>query len=425
MKRILVVGAGAAGLAAAHRLHAAGYQVIILEARDRVGGRALTNYDFAPYPLEFGAEGIHGDRVVTWQLLKEYRLQAYPFPDVHGPFYMHLAESGFGSVAESPALPLILNYYDAAWQWVQAGKSDDTLRVVLQDWCNQNSVDVSTGFWSMFNAYLGENHAADLDQLGVHGLIDATYEGDGEGYFYIRSGYSTLFDHLAVKLDIRFSTPVQEIQWAGLNVRAVTATGQEIDADALVVTLPLAVLQSGEMTFTPHLPQEKEDAIQGLGAGPVDRIFMRFKRRFWPSDMVEVVTDIKNTIWVNPDPTLQRESAVLRGTVTAASARDFEALGEDAVQAALSQLIEIFGTDIRKEYVTGHFVAWGADPFTQMGYSYTPVNATGLRKQLAEAVDNRLFFAGEATNHLYPATIHGALESGFRAADEIIYSTSS
>lgn len=101
-----------------------------------------------------------------------------------------------------------------------------------------------------------------------------------------------MFDHLAAELDIRFNTPVQEVQCAGPTVRAITAHGQEIDADALVVTLPLAVLQSGDVTFTPHLPQEKESAMQGLGAGSVDRIFMRFKRQFWPSDMIEVVTDI-------------------------------------------------------------------------------------------------------------------------------------
>lgn len=419
MKKILIIGAGAAGLAAARQLHDAGHKVMILEARKRIGGRIQTNYDLAPYPIECGAEAIHGDQVITWQLLKQYGLTARPYWERPEIVYLYTHQRGLRQIENYPSVDLVTNYYRAARAWVEAGHSDTNLQTALEAWISQQNLQISDEAWALFKVYIGESHSAEIGRLGVYGLMEATYESDGDDDFFIEQGYTKLMDRFALGLNIQLETVVREIEWNHNRVIVHTADGQVLKADAAIITVPLAVLQAGYITFTPSLPSAYQQAIDGLGVGFVNRIFLRFTKRFWPRELVELGTDKECGVWVNPDWNDLNDTPVLRATMSNQAAQYFEAQGDQAIPAALAQLSDIYGQNIEAYFDGGYFANWSADPFTRMGYSYVPAGSASYRATLTEPINQTLYFAGEATSVLRPATVHGALESGYRAATQV------
>ena len=222
-------------------------------------------------------------------------------------------------------------------------------------------------------------------------------------------------------LDIRRSTPVQRIQWGATGAKIFTEQGI-LEADRVVITLPLGVLQAGDVTFDPPLPPEKLTAIQALGAGHVDKLILKFTEPFWPTEFGALATSLASQVWWRPGWGRDNEAPILTALIGGQAAENFEQMGEQAViQAGLQDLETIFGvSNLAEKLVEGHFVAWGTDPYAKMGYSHVPVGAVGQREVLARSVENVLFFAGEATHTIRAATVHGALESGLAAAEEIM-----
>jgi monoamine oxidase len=420
-KRIIVVGAGASGIAAARRLHDAGYHVTVLEARNRIGGRVWTTFDLAPYPIELGAEFIHGARALTWRSLEQYSLTGLPdAPNEAFYLYCHRQLHTAQISAAIPCLELLDTYSTIAETWVARQHPDTHLGAVLESWVTQTQAHVSPDIWRLIRHLVAAREACDIERLGVYGMSEQSYEGDGAGRFRIAEGYLTLLEYLARGLSIRLETPVQHVEWSTNSVRVRTVTGQHFQAELAILTVPLGVLQADDIQFTPPLPAEKLTAIHALGAGHVDRIVLQFRSPFWPDDMPGVLTTLESQLWWRPGWGRTHEAPLLTALVGGRAAEQFEARPATAVPAALDHLVTMFGTDVKHAFAGGHFIAWGSDPWSKMGYSYVPVSAVGQRAQLAQPVDKVLFFAGEATNVMRAATVHGALESGFRAADEVM-----
>ena len=246
---------------------------------------------------------------------------------------------------------------------------------------------------------------------GAPGLDDR-----GTGDFHIIGGYDSVLAAVAAGLDIRLGAPVEAIRWDAGGVEVATAR-ETYHARAAVVTLPLALLKAGAVSFTPPLPEAKRRAIDALAIGPALKLLLRFAEPFWDREMTFLTADQPLAVWW----TIRRDVPLLTGFATGPRAARLGMYGADgALERGLAALGEIFGSAPRRLFVAGQLVDWAADPWARGGYSSVPPGAHGQRAVLA-APAGALHFAGEATVFEdNPATVHGALRSGERAAREIL-----
>ena len=212
---------------------------------------------------------------------------------------------------------------------------------------------------------------------------------------------------------------MREIEWSPDGVRVRSDAGTH-EARRAIVTLPLAVLQQTGVKFTPALPPAKQHAIDGLGAGANGKIVLLFDEPCWPEDLTLFLSGRDTQLWWRPGILRDDEAPVITAYFGGSAVERFRALGEGASLAAIRDLEDFFDVKLESRLRNARFVDWPADPFARMSYSYIPPRGAGLRAELAQPVDDTLFFAGEATNHVRPSTVHGALESGLRAAQEVL-----
>ncbi len=420
----LVIGAGAAGLAAAQTLQAANCSVVVLEARDRMGGRVHTDYDLASHPIEYGAEFLHGENIVTWDWVRRYRLTTLPAFDHyrHQFVYADQALLPFQQWSTIPGLDT-LDLMDGSpidaliASWIDEDKPDVSLAQFLEI----HQIEWPLEVRRLVDHFLSGSYAANLDQLGVYGLMETTYVGDGDRYFRLREGYSHLLEQFAAGLDIRYATTVTRISRSPSGVQVYTDAGQTYTAQQVVITLPLALLQANAVEFDPPLPETKLKAIHGLGVGHITKLILKFDQPWWPSELESCLTSLDTQLWWRPGWQRSDEAPILTAFTGATGADTLGALGKDgAIRVGLQHLEQMFELSLATRLVDARLVDWQADPYARMAYSYVPVDGVGLRSRLAQPVDHTLFFAGEATHPTRAATVHGALESGIRAAQEIL-----
>ncbi|MEO1094067.1 MAG: NAD(P)/FAD-dependent oxidoreductase [Cyanobacteria bacterium J06638_28] len=420
----IVIGAGAAGLAAARTLQDANRSVLLLEARDRLGGRVHTNYDFAPHPVECGAEYVQGENTVTWDWIRRYRLATLPVFNRYQNQFMYVQQTllPFRRWANIPGME-ILDLMDASpidtliTGWIADGKPD----VSLAQFLAIHEVELSPEVRRIADHFFSGSYGANLDQLGVYGVAELTYAGDGDRNFRLQKGYAHLLDQLAVELNIHYSTPVTQICWCSSGVQIQTATEKNYTAKQVVITLPLALLQADAVEFAPQLPEAKLNAIHGLSTGHITKLILKFDRPFWPKQLESCLTTLDTQLWWRPGWGRHNEAAVLTAYTGATGADTLGSLGrEGAIRVGLQDLEQMFEVPLTDRLVDALLMDWQADSYARMAYSYVPVNGAGLRSQLAQPVDDVLFFAGEATHPTRAATVHGAIESGIRATHEIL-----
>lgn len=423
-QHVIVIGAGAAGLAAARDLHAAGYTVTVVEARERIGGRVWTDYDYAPYPVELGAGTIHGSKTVTFKLARRFYLQTRKDAAGHGRWFL-FANGRLHTDLEADRLPpfhLYTDLPDIAERWCDTGHHDASVRRILEGWTGPRSMQMSKDIWQATNSLIASEWGGSLDELGAEGIAESTYEGDGAGDFKLDDGYAALLHKLNNGYQIITGAVVNRVLWQrDIGVTVVTQDGRSITGQYAVVTLPLGVLKAGDVEFSPALPQSKRNAMQRLGSGDLGRIVLRFNERFWPKGMAGFGTTHQTQVWWRAAWQQDKDVAVWTALFAGDAERNYRTLAErDVVHDALLHWIDIFGPRAAKHFDGGRYISWSSDPFAKMGYSYVPVGAAGLRDLLAQPVGNVLHFAGEATNAIRPATVHGAVESGQRAAARIV-----
>ena len=430
-ERVLVLGAGMAGVSAARALVDKGYSVTVLEARGVAGGRIRTDSSLGA-PVDLGASFIHGTRgnpLVS--LAAQFGAETYD-TDQEEDLYVNAAGEEIPSSVRNQGQ----REYDALYDKLlalQGGLSQDrsigsVAGPLLQRIRQQRGAAVGDLVSFLVRSEIGIEFGADISQMSLKHFDED--EAFGGADLILKPGYMSLINGLAQGLDIRFNELVREVSWSASGVR-VTTTGGVFEADRVVVTLPLGVLKKGEIEFSPGLPRAKREAISHLRMGVLDKTYFKFPTAFWQTqeDPIGFLGNV-GARGANQIPEyymLDQALGVplLFGFTAGAQARRFERLDLATISAAtMASLRNIFGNSIPEPEAVMQ-THWRSDPYSYGSYSFVSLGATTeYYDTLARPIDNRVFFAGEATHRRYPGTVHGAYLSGIREANRVVRSFS-
>jgi monoamine oxidase len=409
---VLVIGAGAAGLAAAGELSRAGRKVTILEARPRIGGRILTLHDpLVPVPIELGAEFVHGESAPTMEQLRAARLRVDEVPDDH----VRLQRGAWAPV-------------HGFWELVERMGRDLAARrrradVAVSEYLAQ--ARLSGVQRALLREFVEGFHAAHVDRISARSLA-VPEEGDGSAdlQFRVARGYGALVEFLAAGLDpdrvsVRTGTPARVIRWKRGEVVVESATGESFSAGAAVVAVPHAVLRAKSLRFEPAL-RERDRALGRLETGQVFKIAMRFRESFWERDERRPgfvhASGLEVPVWWSSRPA---QAPLLTGWAGGPRAEAMLERGAEArVDRCLEALSRAFSVPRRRldPLLQAWFAHdWAADPFSLGAYAYVGVGGVPAQKALARPVAGTLFFAGEALDAEEIGTVAGALRTGRRA----------
>src|ERR1051326_668449 len=419
-RSVLIVGAGVAGLAAAERLARGGFEVTILPARERAGGRIHTGQaQEGEFPIELGAEFVHGEKNETWKLIRETKLETQEVPDKHWRVMNGEWEKDSEFWDELSELTEKIN----------TNAPDEDFQSLLN---RSRDLDERTKW--LAKEYVEGFHAANAERMSIHALKraeEAAEEEEGTKQFRLADGYSKLIDRLVMQLargnvHLLQNRVVKTIRWeaARVEIEAETPTGLHVyRGDCVLVTVPLGVLKKGQLLFEPEI-KEKHEAIDGLEMGNVVKVMLQFRSEFWEGKNFGFVHS--NEKWF-PTWWTDERGPILTGWVGGPRAASLSKEGAQAIEAeaiqTLARVLKIEAKRVRDFLLQSYAHDWASDPFSSGAYSYTPVGMIEMSSRLAEPVAETIYFAGEATDgDGNQGTVHGALMSGKRAGDEIVKS---
>lgn len=419
---VLVIGAGAAGLAAAQKLQAEGRRVTVLESRGRIGGRIRSTWVHGiEHPVELGAEFVHGESPASWKWIRRARLATeeidgpHLFPENGGLEDGEEMGRALGRLIEQPPEDLPF----AAWA----------------DW------QLKTGGWSEREASLARSYVegfygADVGLASASAIASSERAARGshaDRNFRILAGYDRLIASLAAGLDIRLHEEVTQIVWRPGEVVVSVRNGGIHHAEKVIVALPLGVLraesnQRGAVSFEPPLASSRFLAVE---PGRVLKLTLQFDEPFWlegpftipPKSFVHLPDGAFPTWWhgwTDPVPLLVAwagGNAADRLKIWAPTGLVDKALGD------LSGLLGVHRRRVERALVQAWHWDWNDDPFSRGSYSFVAVDGLGPLAAAIRPVEETLYFAGEWTDPDEIGTVHAAISSGERAAAEALSTT--
>ncbi len=411
--RILVIGAGAAGLIAARRLAVKGLSVVLLEAAAVPGGR-IHSFPIPGFSglVEAGAEFVHGDLPITLQLAQEAGISLIP---TH-----HL---------QMTAGPEDTGSFDHWDDWMEEMAKLTVDEPIAQFLASHFSGEKYAALRRSVQRFAEGYDLADLATASTLALYKEWSSEEDSGEYRVDGGYGRLVDYLVrdcrrLGVHIHFGAAVTGVRWSAGSVEVTTFGGELFGGERLLVTASLGVLT--RLEFVPSIPEVMK-AAAGIGYGSVIKILLEFRAPFWREGR-----PVAQTLFVlgeQPVPVwwtqVDERSTLLTGWLTGQNMRRFQALGpQERLEQCLSSLAVIFSRDIgtlRNELAAFRIFDWLDQPFVHGGYSFDLVSTPACRKLLRKPVADTLYFAGEA---LYdgsaPGTVEAAFHSGLEVAEKII-----
>ncbi len=399
---VVVVGGGAAGIGAGRRLHDAGVSCLIVEARDRLGGRGWTTRIKPACSLDLGCGWLHSADRNPWVAIAEAqgRLIDKSPPPWTKPFLPH----GFATGEQDEFQAALSDFF--ARVEVEGGTPD----------CAAAELLPAGGRWNaLINALNTYISGAELERLSLQDL--ANYHGNDVNWRVVEGYGAAIADHGA-GVPVAPGCPVLAIDHSGARIRIDTAKGK-LTAAQVIVTLPTSLIAAEAVRFTPALPQ-KTEAAHGLPLGLANKLFLALDKADQFGADCTLFGDINRTgtaaYQFRPFGRPMIET-YFGGQLAA----DLEAGGDAAfVDFAVSELTAQLGSEFAKRVKPIAIHRWGTDPLARGSYSYALPGKADCRQTLAAPVDGRLFFAGEACSINDFSTAHGALLTGIAAAEQAL-----
>ena len=406
---IAVIGAGAAGLAAGLSLKASGRSFIVLEARNRVGGRAFTDTESLGLPVDCGAHWLHAAAQNPFTKIADQLGVSYNDQTSWDDWALYTK----GGLAPEETAEEVGAYMDKAMTRIdEAGASG-------RDVAFSDFMEPGNRWNPLFRQMIGQITSHDPKDCST--LDTARYEDEG-GDFPVEDGFGALVKRHAAGLDVTLSTPVSHIDWSGPEVKITTPRGT-ITARAIVLAVPVNVLIAGLIRFSPGLPHALTQAFNDCPMGVSEKLAMLLDQ---PLEGVEHlhgdIVDLSGAarqpfnLYVNPFG-----RPLIVSHMAGAYGREMERLSDAEIEAvALDALSEAFGASVRKRVVKTLRTHWASDPFTLGGYSHARPGRAQSRLMFGEPLGDRIVLAGEHCSIPFFSTVHGAHLSGIAAAEKAL-----
>ena len=410
---VIIIGAGASGLAAMRKLIEAGLTVCMIEASNAPGGRIATIQEGFKEPVEAGAEFVHGKLPLTFKLIKEAKLS---FETVEGN--MIGVQNGQWLKEE----------HDEHWaefmRQLKRLKKDITVQQFLDDHFSDGEyIELSKAVQRFAEGF----NLAEISKASMFALKNEWKDIEKKQY-RIKDGYGQLIDHLYKNCnrnnsEFYFNTIVEKVSYKK-HIRVYTVNKKKFEADHLISTVSIGVLQSGSIQFEPEL-KEHAIAIQGIGFGTVIKFLLEFRTNFWKDhddNIGFILSDEQIPTWWTQLPT---QNNLLTGWMGGPNATENiykeEASLLQTALLSLSSIFKIAPAGLREQLVNYKIINWLNDPFIKGGYSYNTLHSQEAKKILAKPIDDKIYFAGEAVSKSdSQGTVESALQSGYDAADVLL-----
>ena len=404
---VAIIGAGAAGLGAAHALKNSGLSVIVLEARDRVGGRAHTIMAAPDITFDLGCGWLHSADKNTFVGIAEQL--SFEIDKTLPPWRERASTTAFRTAERDDFIRALDEFYDRAEQAAEkAGKSgrDSAADLYLEPGNRWNP---------MIDAISTYINGCELDQVSI---LDMDAYEDTEINWRVRRGYGALMAAYGASCPLALNCEVTLIDHSGKRLRIETSQGT-LTADKVIVTVPTNLIADEAIRFHPALPA-KVDAARGLPLGLADKVMLALDEpEALPKDgnlRGATMRTEMGTFHLRPFG-----QPCIEGFFGGRFARALEDAGPGALAAqSIDEIVAFLGNDFRRKLKPLAESRWAHDPFARGSYSHALPGHAGERAVLAAPVDGRLFFAGEATSPDFFSTAHGARDIGERAAAEVV-----
>lgn len=449
---VVIVGAGTSGLYAAKKLIDDGYNVKVLEASNRHGGRVYSDV-LGDMGVERGAEELYGPKnnfiyndikaafgkksqkkIGTVTTTNDRLLILDGIGSVDPPFKCFV-KTGGGCSNSDPEI----SAHDDYIMWDIGEHNSDISDTILSDHLQTTyGITSSSRGYTLYDKYTpSSEYGTDASKIGIRSLSRTWNEWDlSETYYGFNSGTLGYLDALNVLYfnnilySVKLNTVVGAINSTGTLSEVTVAGGDVYTAKAVLITVSLGYLKTGNIQFTPPLPSSKLNAISIIGMNPEGmKVFLKFSIKFWQNKMFDVILRKESSwCWQNGKYKKASSDHVLTCFIMGSNAKMITDLPDDItrINKVLMDLDDAFNGQASTSYITGDIQDWGTSPYVLGAYSFPApgtISATGINQRdiLAEPIhNNKVFFSGEATHSTHSATVVGAIDSGNRAASEIM-----
>lgn len=414
--KVIVVGAGAAGLYAAKLLADKGIDVTVLEASPNIGGRIRPLENFADFTIELGAEEVHGNKSKWYNLVKASGANFIDRSEEDYYFYDGSLKAISDLVKNSDIVKL-LEFVNGLEGYTG---SDVPMQQVIDGLGNTTKTN------ALYNALLGNEHGTSNNRYGAFSAAEEERKWDaGSGnYTLSNKHYLAILQSVCSNVlnKVQTNKQVTAIDFSGNIVSVKTADNGVFIADKIIVTVPLTMLKANAIKFTPELSTAKKNAIATIGMDAGMKVILKFSNPFWDANTGSIYgIGYVPEFWV---ASAGRSNAqhVLTAFVMGEKAEYLSSQGTNAINIIVDELKQLYGNNLpQQNLIDSYIMDWSKEPFIKGAYSYASVGSASQRNVLAEAINNKVYFAGEATNTKGSVgTVHGAIESAIDAVENLL-----